>query len=71
MISLDFYTNVQRFGNSILIRGIREGKEMRTRVKYEPTLYLENEKDFGYKNIYFRVCNLIYLHKTFIEMFYY
>lgn len=52
MMNIDFYTNAQRFGNNILIRGISRGKDVKFKVAYEPTLYVESEKDFGFKSIY-------------------
>ena len=52
MNDIDFYTNVSRRGNDILVRGIRNGKDVRHKVRYEPTLYVEHHKDYGYKNVY-------------------
>lgn len=41
---LSFYTCVNRFGNSILVRGYTaEGKPFTRRVKYKPTLYLPSQ----------------------------
>ena len=52
-MQLDFYTNVSRLGNNIIIRGIRNGKEVRFKESYEPTLYLQNDKaDYGFKTLY-------------------
>ena len=52
MREIDFYTNVCRKGNDILVRGIREGKEVRFKYYYEPTLYVEHHKNYGFKNVY-------------------
>ena len=52
MQDIDFYTNVARKGNDILVRGIRDGKDVRFKVPYEPTLYVEHHNDYGFKNVY-------------------
>ena len=52
MIDIDFYTNVSRLGNNIAIRGIKDGKEVRKKIKYEPTIYIEHKNDYGYKSLY-------------------
>lgn len=36
----NFYTNVQSFGGKILYRGVMDGKRVKQRVDYEPSLYL-------------------------------
>jgi DNA polymerase elongation subunit (family B) len=36
----NFYTNVQCFGNNILYRGIIDGKRVKQKVEYSPSLYL-------------------------------
>jgi DNA polymerase elongation subunit (family B) len=40
----NFYTNVQSFGNNILYRGIQNGKAVRERVEYSPSLFLPSKK---------------------------
>ena len=52
MLNIDFYTNVIRLGNSICVRGISNGREVSFKTQYSPTLYIENEKDLGFKSIY-------------------
>ena len=54
MTNLDFYTNISLRGNSVLVRGIKNGKDFMDRVPYQPTLYIESEQDYGYQNIYGR-----------------
>jgi len=39
-----FYTNVQSFGNNILYRGILDGKKVKQRIEYSPSLYLPSKK---------------------------
>ena len=40
----NFYTNVQSFGNNILYRGIQNGKRIRERIEYSPSLYIPSKK---------------------------
>tara|TARA_E500000318_G_scaffold4387_1_gene4608 strand:+ start:3783 stop:6275 length:2493 start_codon:yes stop_codon:yes gene_type:complete len=49
---MDYYTNIVRRGDKLLIRGVRNGEEVRDKVRYEPTLYIEHHKDYGYKSLY-------------------
>jgi DNA polymerase elongation subunit (family B) len=39
-----FYTNVQVYGSKILYRGIENGKKIRGRVEYNPTLFVPAKK---------------------------
>ena len=39
-----FYTNVQSFGNYILYRGVQDGKRVKQRVEYSPSLFLPSKK---------------------------
>jgi len=39
-----FYTNVQCFGNNILYRGIIDGKRVKQRVEYSPSLYIPSKR---------------------------
>ena len=49
---IDFYTNISRIGNELLIRGITNGEEVRDRLKYSPTLYVEHPNDYGWQTIF-------------------
>ena len=51
MTDIDFYLNVVRNGNNIAVRGIRAGKEVRFKYKYEPTLYIEKAENHGFKTL--------------------
>jgi len=46
---MDFYTNVISYGNSILIRGVRNGERITARNKYQPTLFVPVKKKTQYK----------------------
>ena len=39
MTNLQFYTNVSRYGNMILLRGYDHGRRIEKKIKYEPTLF--------------------------------
>ena len=39
-----FYTNVQMYGNDILLRGFENGQRFTTREKFNPTLYVSTKK---------------------------
>lgn len=36
---MNFYTNVTQWGDNILFRGVQNGKRIRKKIKYRPTLY--------------------------------
>ena len=52
MSNLDFYTNVKKRGNHLLVRGIKDGHEVRFKVKYSPTYYTKTNKNSEFKTIY-------------------
>jgi DNA polymerase elongation subunit (family B) len=43
-MSKSFYTNVQVYGSKILYRGIENGRKVRQRVDYHPTLFIPSQK---------------------------
>ena len=46
-----FYTNVQNIGGHILYRGIMDGKRVKQKVDYCPSLYLTSKKTTQYKSL--------------------
>ena len=42
---MDYYTNVISYGNSILVRGVRNGERITARNKYQPTLFVPVQKE--------------------------
>jgi len=53
-LSSPFYTNVQCFGSNILYRGIQDGKRVKQRIEYSPSLFLPFTSNFGttpFKNL--------------------
>ena len=47
-----YYTNVNRWGNTLFVRGLEDGKEFRNKLKYGPTLYLNSKNKTGVTSIY-------------------
>jgi len=47
-----FYTNVEVWGGKILYRGVENGKRIKSRVDYHPTLFVRSDKPTKYKTIY-------------------
>ena len=41
---MNFYTNISRYGNSLLYRGYENGKKISKRIKYKPTLFVSSNK---------------------------
>jgi DNA polymerase elongation subunit (family B) len=43
-LSSSFYTNVQCFGSNILYRGIQDGKRVKQKIEYSPSLFLPSKR---------------------------
>ena len=48
---MNFYTNITRWGNNLLLREIANGERINRRIKYSPTLYCPVEKPTEYKTL--------------------
>jgi len=46
-----FYTNVSRYGNSLLYRGYKNGKKIQTKIKYQPTYFVSTAKPSNWKSL--------------------
>ena len=46
-----FYTNVLNIGNNILYRGVVNGRRVKMKVAYTPTLFLHSNKKSEYKSL--------------------
>jgi DNA polymerase elongation subunit (family B) len=46
-----YYTNVACIGNNILYRGVKEGRRVKLKVAYTPTLFLPSKKETAYKTL--------------------
>ncbi len=47
----DFYINVIQRGNNLLIREFKDGKKVKRKVRYKPTLYVPVQKKTDYKSL--------------------
>lgn len=47
----DFYTNVACIGNNILFKGIKNGKKIKAKIPYSPSLYVVSNKKTSFKNL--------------------
>lgn len=48
---MDYYTNVQCVGNNILYRGIKDGRRVRMKIQYSPSLFLPTKKQSKWKTL--------------------
>ena len=48
---MNFYTNVQSLGNNILYRGVVDGKRVKQRIEYSPSMYLVSKKPTEFKSL--------------------
>ena len=48
---MKFYTNISRYGNSLLYRGYDNGKRVQTKIQYSPTLFVPVEKATEFKTL--------------------
>ena len=46
-----FYTNVQVYGSRILYRGVKNGRKVRERIDYHPTLFVPSNKPTQFKTV--------------------
>jgi len=47
-----YYTSVVSYGNNILFRGVNEGRRVKMKIQYSPTLFLPTNKETGWKNLF-------------------
>ena len=47
----NFYTNVLSVGNNILYRGIKDGRRIKLKIPYKPSLYLPTQKETKFKTL--------------------
>ena len=48
---MHYYTNIQRYKDFILARGVLNGEKYIKRLKYEPTLYIPTNKQTAHKSV--------------------
>jgi len=46
-----FYTNVQVYGSRILYRGVEDGRKVRRKIDYYPTLYVPSKVHTGFSSV--------------------
>ncbi|MCG7944976.1 MAG: hypothetical protein N0C84_01370 [Candidatus Thiodiazotropha taylori] len=51
MEKIDYYTNIRQYGNTVYVRGVKNGQEVRFKDYPEVTCYTLSDKDCGYKTI--------------------
>jgi len=47
----EFYTHSIKWGNKILVRGYKDGVQFRRQVPFSPTLFINSNKNTGYKSL--------------------
>jgi len=47
-----YYTNVAVQGNNILFRGIKNGRRVKMKIQYSPTLFLPSKKTSEWKTLF-------------------
>ena len=50
-MSATFYTNVQVYGSKILYRGVENGRKIRNRIDYHPTLFVPSQKPTKFRTV--------------------
>ena len=48
----NYYTNVCVYSNHILFRGVNNGRRVKSKVKYSPTLFLQSNKSSQWKTLF-------------------
>tara|TARA_R100000353_G_scaffold35952_6_gene28675 strand:- start:95 stop:2578 length:2484 start_codon:yes stop_codon:yes gene_type:complete len=48
---MQFYTSVNRLGNSILVRGYKDGVKTQERIKFKPTYYVPTKENTEWKSL--------------------
>ena len=50
-MSKNYYTNVAAVGNNIFYRGVKDGRRIKLKIAYEPTLFLRSNKTTKFKSL--------------------
>ncbi len=50
-MSKNYYTNVAAVGNNIFYRGVKDGRRIKLKIAYEPTLFLRSNKTTIFKSL--------------------
>jgi DNA polymerase elongation subunit (family B) len=49
---MEFYTNVTKYGNKLLVRGVKNGNPYKTRLDFSPTLYIKSNKETEWRTLF-------------------
>ena len=49
---MKFYTNVNQYGNRILVRGVNNGKTVQEKIEFKPSLFTKSQKESYYKSLF-------------------
>jgi len=49
---MKFYTNVNQYGNRILVRGVNNGKTVQDKIEFKPSLYTKSQKQTQHKSLF-------------------
>ena len=48
---MQFYTSVNRLGDSILVRGYKDGQKIQERVKFKPTYFVPTKENTDWRSL--------------------
>ena len=48
---MDFYTSVERFGNQLLYRGYSDGQQVKKKIPFKPTLFVNGDNGSGWSSL--------------------
>lgn len=48
---MKFYTTISRYGKNILYRGYEDGRRVKRKIPFKPTLYVKSKKNSDYKTL--------------------
>jgi hypothetical protein len=48
---MKFYTSISRLGKNILYRGYEDGRRVKRKIPFKPTLYVKSKKPSSYKTL--------------------
>jgi len=49
---MDFYTSSVKYGNNILYRGVKDGRRVKLKIEYQPTLYTPSKVPTNFKSLH-------------------
>ncbi len=49
---MEFYTNVTKYGNKLLVRAVKNGNPYKTKIDFSPTLYIKSNKPSDWRTLF-------------------